>query len=168
VVAQTLVKKIGGGRMAVLEILVVNLAISNMIREAKTVQIPGMMQASKGVGMSTLNDELGKLIEAKKIELDEALSKAVDKEGLLFRFRSGVTLAAEPGGDKFRITNVNPDSPGAAADLQRGDAIFEVDKKPAAEFTLDDMRQMFRTDGRHELGIDRSGKRVKVIFELKR
>jgi twitching motility protein PilT len=168
VVAQTLVKKIGGGRLAVLEVLVVNLAISNLIRESKTNQIPGLMQASKGVGMSTLNDELGKLVEAKKIELDEALAKAVDKDGLLMRFRSGVTLAAEPAGDKFRITNVNPDSPGAAADLNRGDAIVEIDKRPASEFTLDDMRQMFRIDGRHELVLERAGKRLKVIFELKR
>jgi hypothetical protein len=30
------------------------------------------------------------------------------------------------------------------------------------------MRQMFRTDGRHEFGIDRAGKRLKIIFEMKR
>jgi twitching motility protein PilT len=168
VVAQTLVKKIGGGRLAVLEILVVNLAISNLIREAKTVQVPSLMQAGKGVGMTTLNDELGKLIEAKKIELDEALSKAVDKDGLLARFRSGVTLAAEPGGGTFRVTNVNPDSPGSAADLHRGDVIVEFNTKPTAEFTLDEMRQNFRTDGKHQLAVERGGKRIKLILEIKR
>jgi Tfp pilus assembly ATPase PilU len=168
VVAQTLVKKAGGGRMAVLEILVVSLAISNLIREAKTVQIPGIMQTSKEKGMTTLNDELGKLVEAKKVELDEALSKAVDKDGLMWRFRSGVTLASDPAGDRFRVMNVNPDSPGAMADLHRGDTIVTIDTKPAAEFTLDEVRQLFRTDGRRMLVVDRGGKQVRITFELKR
>jgi twitching motility protein PilT len=168
VVAQTLVKKIGGGRLAVLEILNVTLAISNLIREAKTVQIPGLMQASKEKGMTTLNDELGKLIEAKKVDMDEALSKAVDKDGLLWRFRSGVTLAAEAPGDRFRVMDVKPQTPGAAADLHRGDVIVEVNQKPGAEFSLEDMRQMFRTDGKYLLGVERAGKRIKINFELKR
>jgi twitching motility protein PilT len=168
VVSQTLVKKVGGGRLAVLEILVVNVAISNLIREAKTVQIPSLMQAGKSLGMTTLNDELGKLVEAKKIELDEALAKAVDKDGLLMRFRSGVTLAAETGGGRFRVVNVNPDSPGSAADLQRGDIIVELNTKPTSEFTLEDMRQYFRTDGKHLLTVERGGKRIKLTLELKR
>jgi twitching motility protein PilT len=167
VVAQTLVKKIGGGRMAVLEILVVSFAISNLIREAKTVQIPGMMQAGKEKGMTTLNDELGKLIETKKIDLEEALSKAVDKEGLMMRFRSGVTLAADPAGG-FRVMVVNPDSPGALADLHRGDMVVMVNTKPAMEFSLDEIRSIFRTDGQHQLVVDRAGKQVKITLVLKR
>ena len=168
VVAQTLVKKIGGGRLAVLEILTVTLATSNLIRENKTVQLPGIMQASKEKGMTTLNDELGKLIEAKKIDIDEALSKAIDKDGLLARFRSGITLAVEAPGDKFRITEVKPNTPGAAADLHRGDLIFEVNQKPGGEFSLEDMRQMFRTDGKYVLGVDRAGKKLRINLELKR
>jgi twitching motility protein PilT len=168
VVAQTLVKKIGGGRIAVLEILVVNVAIANLVRESKSVQIPSLMQAAKGQGMQTFNDELGKLVEAKKIDLDEAVAKAIDKEGLLLRFRSGVTLATDQGGNAFRVTEVKPDSPGATAGLSRGDVILEVDQKPAAEYSLDDMRQMFRTDGRRILTVERGGKRLKVTLELKR
>ncbi|CAN0593564.1 unnamed protein product, partial [Laminaria digitata] len=53
VVAQTLCKKIGGGRVACLEILVVNNAVSNLIREGKTFQIPSIMQTNKGIGMQT-------------------------------------------------------------------------------------------------------------------
>jgi twitching motility protein PilT len=168
VVAQTLVKKIGGGRMAVLEILTITLATSNLIRENKTVQLPGIMQASKEKGMTTLNDELGKLIEAKKIDMEEALSKAIDKEGLLARFRSGITLAVEPPGDKFRVMEVKPNTPGAAADLHRGDVIFEINQKPGGEFTLEEVRQMFRSDGRYVLGVDRAGKKVRITMELKR
>ena len=44
VVAQTLCKKVGGGRVAAFEILIVNSAIANLIREAKTFQIPSLMQ----------------------------------------------------------------------------------------------------------------------------
>ena len=49
-IAQTLCKKIGGGRVAALEVLIVTPAISNLIREGKTFQIPSMMQVGKAVG----------------------------------------------------------------------------------------------------------------------
>src|SRR5207247_1524319 len=58
VIAQTLCKKIGGGRAAALEVLIVTPAMSNLIREAKTFQIPSMMQVGKAVGMVSLNDAL--------------------------------------------------------------------------------------------------------------
>lgn len=47
VICQDLCRKIGGGRVAALEIMVVNPAVSNLIREGKTVQIPSIMQAGK-------------------------------------------------------------------------------------------------------------------------
>src|SRR5262245_64830894 len=47
VVAQTLLKRKGGGRVAALEILVVTPAVSNLIREGKTFQIPSLMQTGK-------------------------------------------------------------------------------------------------------------------------
>ena len=50
VIAQTLCKKIGGGRVAALEVLIVTSAISNLIREAKTFQIQSMMQVGKAIG----------------------------------------------------------------------------------------------------------------------
>ena len=50
VISQTLCKKIGGGRVAALEVLIVTSAISNLIREAKTFQIQSMMQVGKAVG----------------------------------------------------------------------------------------------------------------------
>jgi twitching motility protein PilT len=169
VVAQTLVRGASGGRIAVLEVLVVTFAVSNLIREAKTVQIPGTMQTSKALGMSLLNDELGRLVENKKITMEEALAAAVDKDELHRRFRSGVTLAAAPPEyDRFRVTAVDADSPGAQAGLQRGDMILEIDTRAAKEFTLDEARQLFRSDGRRNLVIDRGGRRAKVVLELKR
>ncbi len=62
VIAQTLCRKIGGGRIAALEVLIVTSAISNLIREAKTFQIPSMMQVGKAIGMVTLNDALMDLV----------------------------------------------------------------------------------------------------------
>ena len=150
-------------------LLVVNFAVSNLIREGKTVQIPGIMQSNKALGMSLLNEELGRLVEAKKISMEEALSASVDKEDLHRRFRSGVTLAAAPPEyDRFRVMAVDNDSPGAASGLQRGDLIVELEQRPAKEFTLDEARQILRSDGRRLITVDRGGKRVKLTLELKR
>jgi twitching motility protein PilT len=88
VIAQTLCKKIGGGRVAALEVLLVTSAMSNLIREAKTFQIPSMMQVGKALGMATLNDSLMELVTKKLVEPQEAYVKSVDKaafEGLLKR-----------------------------------------------------------------------------------
>lgn len=79
VIAQTLCRKIGGGRVAALETLIVNTAISNLIREGKTFQIPSMMQVGKAQGMVTLNDALADLVRNKRVAPEEAYVKAVDK-----------------------------------------------------------------------------------------
>jgi twitching motility protein PilT len=83
VVAQNLLKKKGGGRVAALEVLVVNPAVSSLIREAKTSQIMSIMQTGKKEGMTLLNDELTRLVKADIVEPVEAYRKAVDKEGFL-------------------------------------------------------------------------------------
>jgi len=88
VIAQTLCRKIGGGRVAALEVLIATGAVSNLIREGKTFQIPSMMQVGKAVGMVGLNDALMELVTKKLVAPDEAYSKAIDKngfEGLLKR-----------------------------------------------------------------------------------
>ena len=81
VIAQTLCRKIGGGRAAALEVLIATSAISNLIREGKTFQIPSMMQVGKAVGMVTLNDALMDLVAKKLVAPDEAYVKSVDKNG---------------------------------------------------------------------------------------
>ncbi|MEJ7811644.1 MAG: type IV pilus twitching motility protein PilT [Gemmatimonadaceae bacterium] len=79
VISQTLCKKIGGGRVAAREILLSNPAVANLIREAKTFQIPSIMQTSRKLGMVTLNDALIELVDGKLAEPQEAYTKAVDK-----------------------------------------------------------------------------------------
>jgi twitching motility protein PilT len=81
VISQTLCKKIGGGRAAALEVLIVTSAISNLIRESKTFQVQSMMQVGKNVGMVTLNDALMDLVTKKIVAPDEAYVKSIDKAG---------------------------------------------------------------------------------------
>jgi twitching motility protein PilT len=82
VISQTLCKKIGGGRAAALEVLIVTSAVSNLIREAKTFQIQSMMQVGKAVGMVTLNEALFDLVNRKLVGPEEAHAKAIDKGGI--------------------------------------------------------------------------------------
>lgn len=88
VVAQTLLRRIGGGRIAALEILIVNSAMSNLIREGKSYQIPSIMQTTKNLGNRMLNECLADLVVRKIVEPDEAYSKAMDKKDLLEMFRA--------------------------------------------------------------------------------
>jgi len=82
VITQTLCKKIGGGRVAAMEILIATSSVANLIREGKTFQIPSMMQTGKGVGMQMLNDALFDLVKKKLVEPAEAYAKAVQKPEL--------------------------------------------------------------------------------------
>jgi twitching motility protein PilT len=83
VISQTLCKKISGGRVAALEVLFVNSAVSNLIREGKIYQIPSVMQTAKGQGMTMLNDSLFKLVVDKVVAPEEAYIKSIDKQGFL-------------------------------------------------------------------------------------
>ena len=82
VIAQTLCRKKGGGRVAALEILLVNPAVSNLIREGKTYQIGSIMQTGKAVGMTTMNDSLLELIRKKLVDPEEAILKSNSKADL--------------------------------------------------------------------------------------
>ena len=89
VVAQTLLPKIGGGRVAALEVLIVTPAISNLIREGKTFQIGSAMQTGRAHGMIMLNDALFDLVQKGIVEPRDAYLKAIDKTG----FESMLTKA---------------------------------------------------------------------------
>ena len=81
VVAQNLFKRIDKkGRMAVLEILVVTPAVSNLIREGKTFQIPSAIQTGKKFGMQSLDDAILLALEEKKISPEDAYDKSIVKE----------------------------------------------------------------------------------------
>jgi len=80
VVAQNLFKRVDvKGRVAALEILVVTPAISNLIREAKTFQIPGMLQVGKKYGMQTLDDAIMDLLNKKIVSPEDAYARCIDK-----------------------------------------------------------------------------------------
>ncbi len=81
VIAQTLLPKKGGGRVAALEVLIVTPAISNLIREGKTFQIPSAMQTGRNHGMVMLNDALFAHVQNGLVEPRDAYIKAVDKTG---------------------------------------------------------------------------------------
>jgi len=83
VVSQVLCRKVGGGRVAAREVLLTVPAVSNLIREGKTFQIPSIMQTNRRVGMATLNDSLLDLVEAGTITAKEAWLKSTDKASLL-------------------------------------------------------------------------------------
>ncbi|NOT48023.1 MAG: type IV pilus twitching motility protein PilT [Acidobacteria bacterium] len=79
VVAQTLLPRKGGGRVAALEVLIITPAISNLIREGKTFQIGSAMQTGKAHGMVMLNDALFELVKKDIVEPRDAYLKAIDK-----------------------------------------------------------------------------------------
>jgi twitching motility protein PilT len=96
VISQVLCKKIGGGRVAALEILIGTSSVANLIREGKTFQIPSSMQTGKGVGMQTMNDALFDLVKKKLVEPQEAYGKAIHKTELKQMLeRGGFKLEAE-------------------------------------------------------------------------
>ena len=87
VISQILCKKIGGGRVPALEILMGTPPVANLIREAKIFQIPSVMQTGRKYGMFLMNDALAELVKKKVVEPTEAYAKAFDKTALLNTFR---------------------------------------------------------------------------------
>jgi twitching motility protein PilT len=80
VVSQQLVKKYDGkGRVAALEILVNNAAVSNILRDGKTEQIATAIQGGSLQGMQSMDTALRRLLDAKAITGKEAYRKAVNK-----------------------------------------------------------------------------------------
>jgi len=80
VVAQQLLRKVGGGRVAVNEILIGTTAVSNIIREGKIERLTSVLQSGKNDGMQTMDDELLRLLKEEKIEMEDAVMKAIDKK----------------------------------------------------------------------------------------
>jgi twitching motility protein PilT len=97
VVSQVLCRKIGGGRVAALEILIGTPPVCNLIREAKTFQIPSLMQTGRRHGMMLMNDSLFDLVKRGVVAPEEAFAKTVDKAGLLSIYRrAGMDVSWAP------------------------------------------------------------------------
>jgi twitching motility protein PilT len=82
VVSQVLVPKIGGGRVAAFEIMLMTPAISNLIRKNETAKIQSTIQTSRRMGMITLDDSLLDLVKREMITPASALEFAQDRRDL--------------------------------------------------------------------------------------
>lgn len=81
VISQQLLKRSDKpGRVASVEILYVNSAVANLIREGKTFQIPSVIQTGKGDGMQLMDQSIMDYLMKKVISPDEAYLKANDKK----------------------------------------------------------------------------------------
>jgi twitching motility protein PilT len=97
VISQMLCKKVGGGRVPALEVMIASPSISNLIREGKTFQIPSIMQSGKKLGMALMNDSFLDLVKKQLVKPEDAYGKALDKSGLLSLFkRNGVDVSWAP------------------------------------------------------------------------
>jgi len=80
VISQTLLKKVGGGRIAAHEIMIGTPAIRNLIREGKIAQMYSAIQTGQGSGMQTLDQNLAELLTKGLINKEEARFRAVNKD----------------------------------------------------------------------------------------
>lgn len=76
IITQTLCKKVGGGRVAALEIMVGTPPVRHLIREAKVHQLPSAMQTGKKDGMQTMDAALMELVTRGQIRREEAQTKS--------------------------------------------------------------------------------------------
>jgi len=90
ILSQTLLQRIGGGRIAACEIMVGNSAIRNMIREDRLLELPRNMEvSSKEEGMQTMDQALADLVSRNVVTLEEALTKSNNTVKLKQSFRIG-------------------------------------------------------------------------------
>jgi twitching motility protein PilT len=82
VISQTLLKKIGGGRVAAHEIMIGTPAIRNLIREDKIAQMYSAIQTGQNVGMITLDQNLKGLLAQGLVSKEEAKKKAANPDSL--------------------------------------------------------------------------------------
>jgi twitching motility protein PilT len=82
VISQTLLKKIGGGRVAAHEIMIGTPAIRNLIREDKIAQMYSAIQTGQNVGMVTLDQNLKGLLAQGLVAKEEAKKKAANPDSL--------------------------------------------------------------------------------------
>ena len=98
VISQVLLPRTdGNGRIAAFEIMLGTYAIGSLIREARTFELPSVLEMSSRQGMLTLDQALRKLVESGQVPLDEALARAHKPQEL-----RGKLLHAAPQAGRFR------------------------------------------------------------------
>ncbi len=82
VVSQTLIPKVGGGRVMALEIMIATPAIRAIIRDDKVHQLYSMIQSGQKFGMKTMNQSLAELYQAGKISINDAMNYSSNTQEL--------------------------------------------------------------------------------------
>jgi len=98
IVAQTLLPRIGGGRCAAYEILIVTSSIANLIRENKTFRINSAIQTGAKYGMQLMDDALFKLWRDEKVTMQDTLDKSQNPDDLAKRIANHRRMMEEGGG----------------------------------------------------------------------
>ena len=95
ILSQTLLPRIGGGRIGAFEILLATPAVRNLVREQKTFELHSIMQLNSKDGMQTLDNALANLLRAGTVTKEEALMKSSSPERLnkLLQFSHGAATA---------------------------------------------------------------------------
>lgn len=83
IISQSLLPKVGGGRVMICEILIATMAIRSLIRDDKVHQIQGIMEIGQKYGMQTMNSELLRLYQRRIISKTDALGRSPDPEQLV-------------------------------------------------------------------------------------
>jgi twitching motility protein PilT len=98
VLAQQLLRRKKGGRVAALEILYGSSALASLIRDGKSHQISGLISTGKAQGMISMDDSLRKLVNDDVIEPQAALEKSLDKDEMRKWLKErGVEVADDEG-----------------------------------------------------------------------
>ena len=92
IITQQLLKKVGGGRVAAIEIMIANSAIRNLIREAKAHQMLSVMQTQTQLGMQTMDQALRDLFMKNFITYDDAVARAHNPAELEVMISGGMEL----------------------------------------------------------------------------
>src|ERR1039457_2871682 len=82
VISQTLMKRVGGGRIAAHEIMIGTPAIRNLIREGKIAQMYSAIQTGQGQGMQTLDQCMQEMVQKGVVSREEAKYKAQNKDSI--------------------------------------------------------------------------------------
>ncbi len=83
VVAQQLLPKLGGGRVAAIEIMIATSALRNLIREGKTYQIYSVIETGQQYGMQTMDRQLCDLHKGGTVSFEEAATRSIDRENFM-------------------------------------------------------------------------------------
>jgi len=109
-----------------------------------------------------------------KVILDYAHNRVILEPGAHFADpleydMSGLALSATNNAEKtLNVDEVYTDSPASEAGVRSGDVISAIDGRPISQFTLSDVREMFRHEAKHDVTIRRGGQTINITLKLRR